>query len=149
MARLESSFVETTRLVQPGDTNSMDVAHGGDVVKWMDDSATLSAMRFSKKVCVTSSILRVDFHYPIEVGYALILESYVYRGGNTSLGVHVRVLHEDIKRSEKTVTTESLFTFVAIDSEGEPTEVPELEIETDRERKLHERAERHLDQFSN
>jgi acyl-CoA hydrolase len=137
---LMDSYVESSQFVQPNDTNAMDVAHGGNVVKWMDEIGGLAAMRFSGEICVTAGMDRVDFHHPIELGNSANIESYVFRTGTTSLGVFIRVSAENLLESSERVTTESFFTYVAISMEQEPIEVPELNIETDKEQRLLDQA---------
>lgn len=140
MPTLKDSYVESTELVQPNDTNAIDIAHGGNVVKWMDEVGGLAAIRFSQEICVTASMRRVDFHNPIKLGNAAILKAYVYRTGTTSIDVYVRVEAEDLLESEQQLTTESYFTYVAIGEDQEPIEVSDLVVETDREQNLKERA---------
>lgn len=136
MPSLMDSYVESSRFVQPNDTNAMNVAHGGNVVKWMDEIGGLAAVRFCGEICVTAGMDRVDFHHPIELGHAAHIEAYVFRTGNTSLGTFIRVTAENLYESTEQVTTESLFTYVAISAEQEPVSVPELEILDDEEREL-------------
>jgi acyl-CoA hydrolase len=141
---LSDSHVVSTEWVQPNDTNAIDIAHGGNVVKWMDEVGGLSAIRFSGEVCVTAAMRRVDFHHPIELGNAATLKAYVYKVGNTSIDVCIRVFGEDLLASSTKLTTQSYFTYVAIGQDRRPVEVPVLDIETDEEETKRQRA---LDDF--
>lgn len=144
MARLSDSYVESVEWVQPNDTNAIDVAHGGNVVKWMDEVGGLAAVRFSREICVTASMQQVNFHHPIELGNSATLEAYVFKAGTTSLDVCIRVTGEDLLESDKQVTTESHFTYVAIGMDKKPIEVPQLDVVTEDERKKQQKA---LEQF--
>jgi acyl-CoA hydrolase len=144
LARLSESYVESVEWVQPNETNAIDVAHGGNVVKWMDEVGGLAAVRFSREICVTASMQQVNFLHPIEMGNSATVEAYVYNAGTTSLDVCIRVTGENLLECERQVTTESHFTYVAIGKEKKPIEVPELEIKSDDERKKQRRA---LEQF--
>jgi acyl-CoA hydrolase len=132
--------VVSTEWVQPNDTNAIDIAHGGNVVKWMDEVGGLSAIRFCGEPCVTASMRRVDFHHPIKLGNAATLRSYVYKVGRTSLQVCIRVIGENLLESTEKLTTQSYFTYVAIDENQNPVEVPELTVETEDEEEKRQRA---------
>ncbi|MFB6090630.1 MAG: acyl-CoA thioesterase [Halobellus sp.] len=133
---LEDTYIENRVLVQPNDTNNNDTAHGGNVVKWMDEVGAMSAMRFAGQTCVTARMEGVDFHRPIPRGNTALIESYVYDAGTTSVSVHLRVFSEDPHSGDRELTTESHFVYVAIDEDNEPTPVPDLELASDRGEEL-------------
>ncbi|MFC6824581.1 acyl-CoA thioesterase [Halopelagius fulvigenes] len=140
MVDLEETYIENRVLVQPDDTNNYDMAHGGNVMKWMDEVGAMSAMRFSGETCVTARMEGVDFHRPIPRGDTALIEAYVYDAGTTSVKVRLRVFREDPLTGERELTTESYFVYVAIDEAGDPTEVPDLSVSSERSRKLREEA---------
>ncbi|SDY43301.1 acyl-CoA thioesterase [Halobellus clavatus] len=137
---LEDTYIENRVLVQPNDTNNNDTAHGGNVVKWMDEVGAMSAMRFAGQTVVTARIEGVDFHRPIPRGDTALIESYVYKAGTTSVTVLLRVFSEDPLSGERQLTTESHFIYVAIDEEGEPVPVPDLDVDSARAQELHAAA---------
>jgi uncharacterized protein (TIGR00369 family) len=137
---LEDTYIENRVLVQPNDTNNNDTAHGGNVVKWMDEVGAMSAMRFAGQTVVTARIEGVDFHRPIPRGDTALIESYVYKAGTTSVTVLLRVFSEDPLSGERQLTTESHFIYVAIDEGGEPVPVPDLDVDSARAQELHAAA---------
>ncbi|MFC7233940.1 acyl-CoA thioesterase [Halosegnis marinus] len=139
-ARLSDSYTEMTELLLPNDTNNLGRALGGAVLHWMDICAAIAAMRFSGKQCVTASVDHVDFLAPIDLGEVAVIEGYVFNVGRTSIDVRVEVRAEDPKAGESRATTTSFLTFVALDGDGRPTEVPEVACETANEEALRERA---------
>jgi acyl-CoA hydrolase len=140
MTNVEETYIENRVLVQPDDTNNYDMAHGGNVMKWMDEVGAMSAMRFAGETCVTARMESVDFHRPIPRGDSALIESYAYDAGETSVKVRLRVFREDPLSGDRELTTESYAVYVAIDEAGRPTSVPSLELETDRDERLRERA---------
>jgi acyl-CoA hydrolase len=126
--------------VQPDDTNNYDSAHGGNVMKWMDEVGAMSAMRHAGKTCVTAHVARLDFDRPIPRGETCVVEAYAYAAGRTSVRVRIRAYREDPTTGERELTTQSYFVFVAVDKSMRPTEVPEIAVETDRDRELREEA---------
>jgi acyl-CoA hydrolase len=133
---LIESHVTSVERIQPNQANNYENAHGGEVVKLMDELAAISAMRVAGETCVTASIGSVDFESPIPVGHVVELSAYVYEAGRTSLGVRVTVESRDPRDRAATRTTSACFRMVAVDSDGEPVPVPDVSAETDREREL-------------
>ncbi len=110
----------------PGDANPMGNVHGGTILKLVDVSAAVAAMRHSRTNVVSASIDRMDFYHPVYVGNLLILKASVNYSGRTSVEAGVRIEAEDLKTGKVTHTGSSYITYVALDDEGKPTEVPEL-----------------------
>ena len=139
MPTVEDTFIENRSRIQPNHTNNYGTAHGGNVMKWMDEVGVMSAMRFAGETCVTAGVAKMDFRRPIPVGSIALIEAYVYEAGRTSVRVRVRASREDPLTGEAAPTTESLFVFVAI-RDGEPTPVPDLTLESETDRRLHAAA---------
>ena len=140
MVDLMNTYIENREMVQPNHANNLETAHGGNVLKWMDEVGALSAMRFAGETCVTARINRVDFERPIPVGETARIQSYVYEAGHTSVRVRLQAFRENPRTGEAETTTESYFVYVAIDENREPTEVPDLTVSSDRGERLRERA---------
>lgn len=140
MVTLSETHIENREMVLPNHANTVETASGGAVMGWMDSVASLSAMRFAGETCLTVDVSRMTFERPIPVGRAAFLTAYVYAAGETSVRVRVQADSETLQTGEREPTTEAYFTFVAIDDDHEPTPVPELDVTTERERRLHEDA---------
>lgn len=140
MPTVLDTYIENREQVQPTHANNYESVHGGHVMKWMDEVGALSAMRFAGEPCVTAHVDEVDFLRPVPVGETVLVESYVYAAGRTSARVRLRAYRENPRTGETQLTTESLFVFVAIDENGEPTPVPELEVRSDRGEALRQNA---------
>ena len=140
MVDLMHTFIEDRNRIQPNHANNLGSAHGGNVLRWMDETGAMSAMRFAGKPCVTAHINSVDFERPLEIGDIALIEAYTYDSGRTSVRVRVRAYGEDPLTGEAEVTTESYFVFVAIDTEHQPAPVPELTVSTDEGEALREQA---------
>ncbi|MCA1960183.1 MAG: acyl-CoA thioesterase, partial [Desulfomonile sp.] len=84
---------------------------------------------------VTASIDRLDFHNPVYVGDLLILKASLNLVGRTSMEVGVRVEAENLRTGEVRHTASAYLTFVALDPNGAPAEVPPLILQTDEERR--------------
>jgi len=146
-ARLMDSYTEMTEMLLPNDTNNLGRALGGAVLHWMDICAAIASMRFAGNQVVTASMDHVDFISAIEMGEVAVVEAYVFDTGRTSIDVKVDVRAEDPREGTERKTTESFFTFVALDDDGKPTEVPDLVCESEAEEGLRTAArEAHREQ---
>ena len=140
MPTVLETHILNREIVFPNHTNGYGIAHGGNVMKWMDEIGALSAMRFAGETCVTARMSRVDFHRPIPSGDVALIEAYVYAAGRTSVRVRLRAFREDPLTGEREATTESYAVYVAIDDDRKPTPVPTLTVETEEGEALREKA---------
>jgi len=137
---LLESRIENREMVQPNHANMLETAHGGNVVKWMDEVGGMSAMRFAGETCVTARMDRVDFKRPIEVGDTALIEAYVYAAGTTSVRVRVQTYRENPLTGETEQTADSYFIYVAIDEDRNTVAVPDLIVDYERGERLREEA---------
>ncbi len=130
----------------PQDANRAGNVHGGVVMKQIDSAAALIATRHARSNCVTASVDRLDFFHPVFIGNLLIMKASLNIVGRTSMEVGVRVEAEDPLTGEVHHTASAYLTFVALDDDGQPREVPPLilESEDDKRRNLEARRRRAL-----
>lgn len=134
------SAVSMTELVLPNDTNTLNNLMGGRLMHWMDIVSAISAQKHSNHIVVTASVDNISFKHPIRLGNVVTLRAKVTRAFNSSMEVRIDVDAEDIPSSTKTDSNSAFFTFVAVDRHGKPTDIPEVEPETDDEKALYEGA---------
>ena len=133
MQKVNSSVSEVTKteIVLPSHTNSLLSIFGGVIMSWVDIAAAISASRHSKRVVVTASVDALHFEAPVYVGWVVSLKSKVNYVGRTSMEVGVRVDAENTQTGQTFKTAKAYMTFVAIDEQGQPVEVPGLKLETE------------------
>lgn len=124
---------ETSELMMPQDASLLGNVFGGVILSMMDKAAAISAIRHARAACVTASIDRVDFRQPIHVGDLVIMKASVNFAGRTSMEVGVRVEAEELVSGRRRHTNSCYLTFVAVDRNGRPREVPPLMPETPEE----------------
>jgi acyl-CoA hydrolase len=140
-AKLASETLSiTTKVVLPNDTNTLGNLFGGQLLAWMDVIASVSAHRHCKRVVVTASVNNVSFQKPINHGSIVTLEAKVSRAFSSSMEVFVDVYVEDHVTGIREKCNEAIYTFVAVDQNGGPIQVPELVPETDEEKERFEGA---------
>ncbi|MBN1845863.1 MAG: acyl-CoA thioesterase [Sedimentisphaerales bacterium] len=134
------SAVESRYILMPHQANQYGTAFGGVIVAWIDMVAAMSAQRHCGLEVVTASIDSLHFKEPVYVGEHVILKASVNYVGRTSMEVGVRVLRENPLTGQQSVATTAHLTFVALDRDKRPAEVPALRPETEDEKRRHENA---------
>ncbi|SIR92802.1 acyl-CoA thioesterase [Natronorubrum thiooxidans] len=139
MPTVLETHIQNRFRVQPNHANNNDTLHGGNLMKWLDEVGAMSAMRFAGETCVTARVNELDFERPIGIGDTALVEAFVYDAGRTSVHVGLRAWREEPRSGETERTTESSFTFVAIDEDGSAVPVPDLTVESERGQELQAR----------
>jgi len=121
---MQQSLAIQENIVLPGDTNAHDTMFGGLLMKHIDETAAISARRHCRGSVVTASNDGVHFHRPIQRDDIVILESYVCSVGRTSMEIFVKIMTESSLDDRRNVAAISFLTFVALNENGKPTEVP-------------------------
>lgn len=124
----------------PQHSNNLGLVFGGVILAMMDTASAVCAIRHARNICVTASVDRVDFREPIHLGDLVIMKCSVNYVGRTSMEVGVRVESEDLQTGNRRHTNSCYLTFVAIDRNGKPVEVPRLVPETEDEMRRFEAA---------
>ena len=102
-------------------------------MNWMDINAAISAHRCSRRICVTAAVNNVSFKKPIKLGDIVTIHAEVTRTFNSSMEVYMRVHVENHLTGEQSLCNEAMYTFVAVDRQEAPIEVPETIPETEEE----------------
>ncbi|RMG19413.1 MAG: acyl-CoA thioesterase [Deltaproteobacteria bacterium] len=131
-----------TQIVLPTHTNRFGTVFGGQIASWIDICAAVAAMRHSGTLAVTASMDSLHFLHGARQGDVVTLRSQVNLVGRTSMEVGVRVESEDPVTGARHHTASAYLTFVAVDAQGCPQPVPPLRLETDEDRRRHEKAQR-------
>lgn len=137
---VKESRHETSELMMPQDANNLGHVFGGVILSMMDKCAAIAAFRHSRTNVVTVSIDRVDFREPIHVGDLVVMKASVNYAGRTSMEVGVRIEAEELLTGSRRHTNSCYLTFVAVDRNGRPIEVPELQPESPDEVRRYEAA---------
>jgi acyl-CoA hydrolase len=135
-----ASLIIMTELVLPNDTNVFGNLMGGRLMYWMDIAAALAAQKHCNAPVVTASVDNISFEKSIRLGNVVHIEATVTRAFTTSMEVHMNVWGEDLTQQFKYKSNEAYYTFVALDPHGKPKKVPQLNMETEDEKKLFDGA---------
>lgn len=138
----------TTIIVLPNDTNTQGNLFGGQLLAWMDVISSVAAQRHCKRVVVTASVNNVSFKKPIPHASIVTLEAKVSRAFSTSMEIFVDVFLENAITGDREKCNEAIYTFVAVDQNGAPINIPVLIPETEEEKTLRRSLKKKTTEFN-
>ncbi len=140
MNKVKDSIITMTELVLPNHTNQLGNLLGGQLMHWIDICAALASSKHAKRICVTASVDKIDFHHPIKLGDVVTLKASVNRVFNTSMEVGVKVTSENHSKGNLEHTNSAYLTFVGVDENGKPVKSQEVNPESPDELRRYEEA---------
>jgi acyl-CoA hydrolase len=144
------SRVTLHQLMLPEHGNALGNVHGGVIMRVVDETGAICAMRHARCPCVTIAIDSMTFRQPVHLGDLLVCSATVTWVGRTSIEVGVTVHAENPVSGEITHTNSAFVVYVALGPDGRPAAVPPLEVTDDEARKNFddgaERQQRRLNQ---
>lgn len=141
----ESAIEQNVYKVFPNDLNSEYTVFGGLVMSLCDRTALIVAERHSGCTCVTAVVDSLHFVAPARAGETLIVKAAVNRSWRSSMEIGVYVAAENSHTGDRRHVVSAYLTFVALDDDGKPTSVPEVEPQTADEERRYEQAQRRRD----
>jgi acyl-CoA thioesterase YciA len=109
----------------PADVNANGDIFGGWVMAQVDLAGSVIPARYTQGRMATVAVKEFIFKQPVRVGDILSFYSEVTRIGRTSITVKVEVYAERFQSQGRYVkVTEASVTYVAIDNNGKPREIP-------------------------
>jgi len=128
---LSNSISSVSNVMLPSQANPAGNVHGGEIMKLMDTAASVTAMRHSRRNVVTVRVDELIFHEPIYVGNLITINSRLSFVGKTSMEIKVEVWVENMQEEkEPHIAQTAYFTFVALDENKKPVEVPQVVPQT-------------------
>jgi len=140
---VQNSQVESIEIVFPNDANPHGNVFGGRVMQLIDIIGSVAAMRHCRNSVVTASMDKLDFLSPAYVGEILVFQASVNFVARTSLEVGVKVRAENPLTGEHRHTASAYLTYVSIDNNGKPVQVPAIiPVSEDEKRRFREAGKR-------
>jgi acyl-CoA hydrolase len=137
---VSESLSEITELALPNDANPLGNLIGGRVMHLVDIAGAIAASRHARAPVVTASVDYMNFLHPIQIGELVIVRSSVNRAWNSSMEVGVKVIAENLMTGEVRHTTSAYLTFVAVDGKGGKLKVPQIDPQSEEEKRRYEQA---------
>jgi acyl-CoA hydrolase len=100
----------------------------------------MAGMRHARRPVVTAALDSMRFLHPVKIGQLLVLRSSVNRVFHTSMEIGVKVETETLMTGRKLHTCSAYLTFVAVDENGRPVQIPPVIPETEEEKRRYREA---------
>ncbi|NWX37633.1 ACO11 thioesterase, partial [Notiomystis cincta] len=126
--------VQMSQLVLPCHTNHRGELSTGQLLKWIDTAACLSAERHAGCPCVTASMDDIYFEHTISVGQVVNIKAKVNRAFNSSMEVGIQVSYEDLCSGKQCSICKAYATFVAQSPSGSKVRLKPLVPQTEEEK---------------
>ena len=110
-------------IAMPADTNPHGDIFGGWLLCQMDLAGTTIATRRACGRVVTVAVTGMEFHRPVMVGDEVSCFCNIERVGNTSITIKIESWVRRGLGTEQIKVTEGIFTYVAVDANGQPIPV--------------------------
>jgi uncharacterized protein (TIGR00369 family) len=140
--KVSDSKVEIAQVMMPEHSNAAGNVHGGYILKLVDQAGAIVASRHTHTNIVTASLDRMHFISPVYVGNLVFAKASINFVSRTSMEIGVRVEAECLRTGTHTHVGSAYLTFVALDKNDKPTEVPRLILETEDEKRRFEEAKK-------
>ncbi|MEE9318889.1 MAG: acyl-CoA thioesterase [Granulosicoccus sp.] len=127
----EATPASLRSIAMPADTNPNGDIFGGWILSQMDLAGGTHAFYVAQGRVATVAVTGMKFHKPVIVGDEVSCYCATDRIGRTSVTVRVETWVRRRRQAVEEQVTEGLFTFVAIDSNGQPRPVCEPDAEFD------------------
>jgi len=112
-------------IAMPTDTNPSGDIFGGWIVGQMDLAGMTLAVRTANGRVTTVAIDKMNFHRPVYVGDEVSCYNELKSVGQSSMEIKVETYVRRQIGNDPVKVTEGLFTYVALDQNGEPRPVNE------------------------
>ena len=114
---MDSPIIRYSQLVMPQDANVLGTLFGGQMVSWMDISASKAVHRFLKDTnadaALTRAIDAIEFKEPVYVGNWVNFEAIIISTGRSSIEIQIDA-YKETKELDKLLACTARFTFVSV-----------------------------------
>lgn len=110
-------------LAAPTDINWGGKTHGGTIMRWIDEAATLCATRWTGRPALAVYAGGIKFHRPIHIGHVVEVEARMILTGHTSMHIAVHVRSSDPGTMDMKAAAHCHTLFTTFDASDRPLPV--------------------------
>ncbi len=137
--KVSDSYTKHVQILSQGTLNGYKRLFGGKLMEWIDIVAAVVARRHSGRNVTTACVDSLIFKRAAYANDTIAIDGYITYAGKTSMEICVETYVEHLT-GEKDIINTAYLIMVAIDEDGNPTQVPKLILETDDEKQKYEAA---------
>ena len=117
-------------VAMPKDTNPGGSIFGGWIMSQIDIAGAVPALERARGRVATVAVNSIEFHEPVFVGDVVSCYADIIKTGHSSITIKVEVFAERNPSNKQTVkVTEAELTYVALDENRKPRQLPNLDTE--------------------
>ena len=132
--RAADSRVEHVQIVYQMHINGTGRLFGGMLMEWIDTVGAVVARRHAGSQVTTAAVDHLTFKAGVPLNSTVVLIGEITYVGRTSMEVRVDTLVERLDDMRRDLVNRAYIVYVALDADNNPTEVPRLTLENDRQR---------------
>jgi len=132
---ISESAITLNQIIFPEHTNPFGIAHGGEMLKLMDNAAGACAAKHCLSMVSTRGIYDVEFLAPIHLGSIVYCQAHLTYVSTHAMEIKVQVFAENIREKQKKLCITAYFVYVAVDENMQLLEVPPLLLSNEEEEK--------------
>lgn len=131
--RVSESRTEQVQILTQANINGYNRLFGGQLMEWIDVVAAVTARRHSGRNVTTALVDTLTFKAPAHPNDMVIIRGKITWTGRTSMEVCVKSYVENPDGTRRLINTAYLV-MVALDENEHPVPVPQLILETEKDR---------------
>ena len=132
--KVSKSRTEQVYIIRSQHINASRRLFGGYLMQWIDEIAGVVCRKHSNSAVTTAAVDNLQFKKGAFENDMVVLVGRLTFVGRTSMEVCVDTFVEDYE-GNRTCINRAYIVMVAVDENGKPKVVPELELETEEERR--------------
>ncbi len=115
----ESAETRQCKMVFPGTLNANDTLFGGELMKWMDEVAFITATRATRQRMFTAKVDKIEFLKAVPCNSIVEVVGRIKEAGPVRLMVEVTVYSEGLYDPDKQVAAKASFTMTALNERNQ------------------------------
>jgi acyl-CoA hydrolase len=117
---IKKSITKQCKAIFPNMLNANGTLFGGQVLKWMDEVAYITATRFSRERMYTVSSEKIKFLKPVHPSSIIEIVGRIDKIKGIRVFVKVEIYAEEMYGTNREKVVEGTFVFVALDENRKP-----------------------------
>jgi len=121
--RITQSETRQFKAIFPNTLNANETLFGGQVMKWMDEVAYITATRFTRQKMFTVNTENISFLKAVHTNSIVEIVGRVEKAASVKLRVKIEVYAENMYDRNRYKVVESVFVFATLDSNMNPKRI--------------------------
>jgi acyl-CoA hydrolase len=126
--KISDSYTEQVYLIRLSQINGYGRLFGGQLMQWIDETAGVVARRHCEGIVTTACIDTLNFKGPAYQNDMLVLVGRITYTGRSSMEIRIDTYVESLDGIRRSINR-AYVVMVAIDENGAPVTVPEIEYD--------------------